>query len=810
MNAWNDLHYSLRTLRREPAFAAVAILTVALGIGANTAIFSIVNSVLLQPLRYHEPNRLVALREVIPAIAQTYPTLPVSSRHFVEWRERSHSFERISAVDPGSATLTGAGEPEQLDIMRVSADAFETIGVSAVLGRTFGDGEDQEGKESVAVLSHALWERRFSADPSVVGRTIHLDGRPRTVIGVLPAWFQCPNVQVMTAGKSNSARPDVFVPLVFTKEELGVLMGRFNYNVIARLKPGVTEGAANAELNVIAGQLVKLSGENLELRAWVAPLLDSMVGQSRRGLIVLLGAVGAVLLIVCVNLANLMLARGERHAREAAIQTALGAGARRLVQQALTQSLLIAFVGGALGVAVAAGALGALVRTAPADLPRLSEVRLDLRVLGFALAITTWTGLLFGLAPAWRATRADPQSALRSGGRTATGAMGAIHLRNVLVASEVGLSTVLLVSAALLMSSFLRVMQGEKGFTAPTVLASEVQIPLAKYSQPAQRNEFHQRVLDRMRSQPGVLSAALISALPLEGETWLDSVSLPGDRRSGWVQPSANIRFVSPDYFRTMGIPLRSGRPFREGDPAKLVVISEGLAHALWPGQEAVAVGRQIVDGEVVRDVIGVAGDVRVAPDKPPVSMVYRPYWDWAPRRAFLVARAAGDPRSIAGALRTAVADIDRDVPLTGIRTMQEVLDQSVAERRFQVRLVAAFAAAALLLAALGIYGVVSYSVERRTSEMGIRMSLGAQAYQVYRMVLRQAMAPVGLGLLAGLGGALLTGRVLASLLYQVNPRDPELWSAAALLLAAAGLIASFLPTQRAIKMDPLKALRDE
>jgi putative ABC transport system permease protein len=808
MSIWNDLRYAGRTLRREPAFALVATLTVALGIGANTAIFSIVNGVLLRPLPYAEPDRLVALREVVPAIAQKYPTLPVSARHFVEWRQRLHSFERLSAIDPGTATLTSSREPEQLDLMRASADLFQTIGVHPAIGRTFAAGEDQEGADGLAILSYSFWQRRFNGDAGVVGSTIHLDGRPRTVVGVLPAGFQCPNMRVLEVGKSSTGRTDVYVPLVFNKQELGQLMGQFNYNVIARLKPGVSNAAATAELNLVAADLVKLSGEKMELRGWAGPLLDSMVGQARRGLIVLLAAVGAVLLIVCVNLANLMLARGERHARESAIQTALGAGSRRLMQQALALALSIALLGGVLGVAIAAGGLNALVRIAPADIPRLAEVHLDARVLLFALAISTVTGLLFGLAPAWRAARTDPQSVLKSGGRTGTGSGGAVRLRSALIVAEVGLSTVLLVTAGLLMSSFLRVMRGDKGFQAPTVLAADVQVPRLKYHDDKQRDDFFRRALDRLAAQPGVLSAAVVTALPLQGETWIDNVSVPGDTRPDWQKTSTNVRFISPDYFRAMGIPLRSGRPFNTADTRDVAIVSEGLAQILWPGQDAV--GRRVVDGDTPREVIAVAGDIRVEADKPPVSILYRPYWDWSPSRVVLVARAAGDPHSIAGAMRAAIHGVDPDVPLADMRTMQEVLEQSVAQRSFQMRLAAAFAATALLLAALGIYGVVSYSVARRTNEIGIRMALGAQAFQLYRMVLRQAMAPVALGLLAGFAGALAAGRVLASLLYQVSPRDPVLLATAVLLLGGVALAASLLPARRAAGLDPLNALRNE
>jgi len=805
MKLWNNLRYSARTLRREPVFAIVAVLTIALGIGANTAIFSVVDAVLLRPLPGQDPQKLVSLREVMPAVAQKYPTFPVSARHFAEFRQRAKCFERLSAIDTTTATLSTGHEPLHLDIARVSADFFQTIGVLAAAGRTFHEGEDQDGNNGIAILTSALWRRQFNSDQAVVGRTIRLNGRPVTIVGVLPEWFQCPSLRVMETGKSDATRPELFVPLVFTKEEMGILMGRFNYNVIARLKPGITLPAAAADVNLVAGQLVKMSGEDVELRGLVTPLLDSMVGQSRRGLVVLLGAVGAVLLIVCVNLANLMLARGERHARESAIRTALGAGARRLIAQALTEALLLAFLGGMLGVTIAAGSLNALVRYAPADLPRADQVGLDSNVLLFAFAITTATGLLFGLAPAWRAARTDPQNALKSGGRSSTGSRGGQRVRGALVAAEVGLSTVLLVTAGLLMSSFFRVMHSDKGFDAPSVLAADVQIPSAQYKEDAQRSRFFERTLAGVAAQPGVVSAAVVSALPLQGEIWIDDVAVPGDSHNDWQKPTANIRFISPDYFRTMGILLRSGRPFRGDDRRDVVVVSESLARVLWPGQDAT--GRKLLDGGDVHEVVGVAADVRVEPDKPPVFMVYRPYWDWPSIRAILVARAAGDPRTIAGAMRAAVRGVDPEVPLANVRTMREVLDQSVAQRRFQMRLSAAFAAAALLLAALGIYGVVSYSTTRRTGEIGLRLALGAQGHQIYRMVLRQAMTPVALGLAIGLGGSVAIGRVLAGLLYQVSPRDPELLAVAAALLALVGLSAAILPAHRALRTDPLDAL---
>ncbi len=807
MGVWNDVRQAARVIRRETGFAAVAILTVALGIGANTAIFSIVNGVLLKPLPFHEPDRLVSLREVLPAMAIQYPTLPVSARHFMEWRQRTTSLDQLSAMQSGTVTLTGGPDAVQLDMVRVSANMFQTLGVRPSLGRAFVAGEDQEGAPLVAILSHSAWLTRFHADPAIVGRNIQLDRRPYTVVGVLPPWFRSPSLRIMELGKSDIGTPELFLPLAFSKEEMGVLMGRFNYNVIGRMKQGVPPARATTELNVVAGQLVKLSGEKVELRASVTPLLDAMVGHSRRGLLVLLGAVLAVLLLVCVNLANLMLARAEKQSQETAIRAAL-ASPGRLIAHALVQSSLIALVGGALGVALAAASLSALVRSAPVDIARLDEVRLDLRALAFAFVVSAASGLLFGLAPAWRAAHSDPQTALRAGGRGATGARAGLRLRNILVTAEVGGSAVLLVTAALLMTSFLRVMGVDKGFHAPTVLSAELQIPSSTYAEKAQRNDFHRRLLARLGDEPGVVSAAINTALPLQGEIWIDTVAVPGDARPEWQKTTVNVRFVSPDYFHTMGIPLLAGRTLRDSDTPKQVIISGTLARILWPGQGAV--GRQLIDGDEAREVIGVAGDVRAEPDKPPVPMVYRPYWDWAPRSVIVVARAAGDPRSIAGAIRSALRDVDPAVPLMRVRTMQAVLDESVAQRRFQMLLALTFALSALALASIGTWGVVSCSVARRTREMGVRMALGAQPRNVYGLILRQVMKPIALGLAAGLAAALAAGRILESLLYGVSPHDVPTIGAVAAVLALVGLTACALPVRRALRADPLTALRNE
>ena len=810
MALWGDIRQAVRTLAQEPGFAALSILMLALGIGADTAIFSVVNSVLLRPLPFEEPGRLVALREVIPAIASTYPTLPVSARHFTEWRARCSSFEALSAISQGTLNLTGTGEPEQINAARVSANLFDTLGVRPRLGRAFTDGEDAEGRDRVAVISDGLWRRRFQADASIIGKTILLDSMPHTVIGVLPPSFRMPPTAVLDTGVSLLREQELFKPIVFPKDELAELMGRFNHAVVARLKKSVSREAALAELNVVAAQLEKLAGESTNLKASVTELQESLVGKSRTGLLVLLGAVGSVLLIVCVNLANLMLARAERRGREWAVRTALGASRGRLIRLVLVEALLIALLGGIAGTCVAALGLEGLLRFAPPDLPRLNEARLDARVLLFALGLTTATGILFGFAPAWHSARTDPQSTLKSGGRTSTGARQGARFRNALVSAEVGLSTVLLVMAALLGSSFQRVLRADKGFRAPAVLVAEIAIPWTKYRKVEQRNRFHEQVLDRLKAEPGVVSAAISTAVPLTGETWVDVAYVPGDPRPPVERPVVNVRFVSADYLSTLGIPLLSGRTFAESDRArKVAVVSQRIAAQLWPGQDPL--GRRFArQPDQLFEVIGVAGDVRSDPDKAPAAIIYRPYWDEAPRQVLLVARAVADPRTIVSAMRTAVQRVDPDVPVPAMRTMQQVLEESVAQRRFQTLLSGIFGATALLLAGLGIYGVVAYSVARRTNEIGVRIALGAGPARVRRMVLRQGMVPVVAGLALGVAGALGTGKLLGRLLYEVDARDPLSIGGVVLVLAAAAAVACWGPARSATKVDPMQALRWE
>ncbi len=800
-----SLRLAIRYLAKTPGITAIVVLTLALGIGATTAIYSVVNGVLLRPFSFREPGRLFFLGESISGSG--YGVLPVNARHFNEWRGQTTSFESLSAVSAQSVNLTGKGEPERLEGMLVSDNLFTTLGVQPAIGRGFLPDEDRSGKDRVVVLGNQFWRRKYHGDPGIIGSTILLDNETYTVVGVLPAWFHFPNAHALLSYYPGLTQPDLFRPMVFSADELGELMGNFNYGAIGRLRTGVDRQAAQTELTGICARLARQSGQKVDLRAVVTPFRDAIVGNARLGLLMLMGAVGAVLLIICVNLANLLLVRAEGRAVDSAIRLALGASRLQLLRQSLIETLLMALLGGTLGLALAASILRYLLQVAPPDIPRLDEVRLDGGVLIFATALTSLTALIFGLGPAWRTASNDPQGILKSRGRTLAGE--GRRLRNALVVVESGLSAALLILAGLLLASFSRLVHVPTGFTAPTVLAADISIPWNKYKEPAQRNAFFEQVVTSLASYPGVASAAFTSALPLKGETWIDSAWLPGDSRPIFARPSTNVRFVSPEYFRTMGIPLLAGRTFALSDrERKVAVISESLAHTLWPG--ANAIGRSFDGRFGIYEVIGIVGDVRADAHKAAVPIFYHPYWDWPPLNSTIVARAVGNPRSIAQITRQAVASVDPDVPVPSLRTMQEVLDDSLSQRHFQAMLGTVFAGTALLLAALGIYGVVSCSVARRTNEIGIRAALGAQAADLRRMVILQGLAPVFVGLLGGIAAALALGHVLGGMLFEIKPDNPATIATVALIMLTTGAAACLLPARRATQVDPVEALRSE
>jgi predicted permease len=809
----NDLRHAARAFLRNPGFSAIAVATLAFGIGANTAIFSVVDGILIRPLNYAGQSRLVAIHEVVPKFARFTPRVPVNAMHFLEWRKSVHAFEQVAMIGGLSLNLTGEGEPERLAGGRVSSSLFPMLGARTQLGRTFLEEEDRPGHDDVVVLSETLWKRRFGSDRNIIGRKIFLDGRPYQIVGVLAPSFHFPNLSQLYAITIESGLPELWKPFAVKPDELEP-MGDFNYACIAKLRTGVSIDQALAELNTAQAHLASQAPEKMELLASLVPLQAQITSRSLLFLQMVLLAVGLVLLIGCVNIANLLLARATARKREFAIRSALGAGAGRLLRQVLAESVLLAGVGAVVGVALAAAALRLILARAPVDLPRLDEVHLDARVLLFTCAISILAALLFGLLPAWRATRIDPQEAMQSGSRGSTEGRGAGRLRSVLLGVEVGLSTLCLIAGGLLLRSFVNLLQADRGFDVQQVVTVKLNLPGSRYGAQPERVRFIRSLLGSVIARPGVVSAGISNMLPLSGEGGNNLLTLEGTSLPISERPLADIRGVNPDYFRTLGIPLRQGRIFEESDrERKLAVVSELTARQLWPRQNAVGKRLKVgdPDGEFV-EVAGVVGDVKGAGlDKTPSMTVYQPYWQ---RRTWggpaLAVRTAIDPVAMASSIKSVIHDLDSELPVPQFQTMEQIVEESVAQRRFQMDLVLLFAGAGLVLACLGVYGVVSYNVALRTSEMGIRMALGARGVDIATMILRQGMMPVAAGLCGGLAASLVAGRVLSGLLFGVAPVDPLTMLGVTLTLAAVAGLAGFLPARRASQVDPLTALRYE
>jgi predicted permease len=808
----NDLRFAGRMLRKDLGFHAVAITTLALGIGANTAIFSVVDGVILRPLAYRESDRLVVVHEVVPRFANLAPLIPVNAVHFLEWRKTARSFSEMALIGGSTFNLTGAGEPERIPSARVSPSLFPMLGIQALLGRTFLNDEDQAGRDRVVVLNENLWRRRFAADPNIIGRKIVLDGNPYEVIGVLPASFHFPKMNQLFAMTLAGDQPQIWKPFGLRDEEKGD-MGDFNYVCIARLGPGVTSSQALSELNVIQANYAGRLAEKVELRAVLVPLQEQITGRARTGLTLILAAVGAVLLICCVNIANLLLARAATRRREIAIRSAIGASSGRLVRLMLVESLTLSALGGIAGVLLAYSAIPVILAFAPVDLPRVDEIHLDARILLFTMGISILAGLLFGFLPAWRFAHADPQEAMRSGARGATAGRASGRLRSLLVTLEVGLSAISLIAGGLLLHSFYKLLDVGRGFDTTRIITVTVSLPNTRYPDREKRAAFMQSLLDHVKALPGVVSAGVSNILPLGGEGANNLVIAEGSKLPLMERPLADMRQVNPDYFETLGIPLRAGRFFSEQDRSRTVgLVSALTAERLWPGQNPV--GRRFRlggDQSPLIEVVGITGDVHgVSLSKTPSLTVYLPYWQRNYGPLSLAVKTAAAPSAAASAIRTAVRAVDPELPVPAFRTMDEIVAQSVADRRFQMTLVLLFGLTALLLAGLGIYSVVSYSVAQRTNEMGIRMALGASLAGIRSLVLRQSLPPVALGLAAGVLASLGLGRLLSSLLFGVGAGDPLTIGAVVVLLVAVAIAAAYLPARRATRVDPITALRYE
>jgi putative ABC transport system permease protein len=808
----SDLRYALRTLGRNPGYAAIVILILAAGIGANTAMFSIVDGVLLRALPFYEPEQLYAVQESVPKFASLAPDFPVNAMHAFEWRKHWRAAEQVALIDSQTFNLTSGGEPEKVNAERVTGNLFPMLGVQPQLGRGFLAEEDQEGHDQVILLSDSLWRRRFHADPAVLRQKLLLNGKPYEVIGVMPAGLKLPRVSQLQSMHFNDADPDIWKPFAATKDDIGDVMGDFNFGCIVRMKKGVSASQALEELNAIQADIIRGFPEKIDLRGKLSPLQQQLTGRSRKGLLLLLAAVGAVLLIVCVNIANLMLARATGRRREFAIRAAVGASARRLLRQMLTESLVVAVLGGALGIAFAYAVLDVILTNAPLDVARLNEVHIDGRVLAVACGLSFLSAVLFGLLPAWRSSRIDPQEGLRSGGRSATEARQSGRVRTTLVALEVGLSTVCLAAAGLLLNSFMRLTHVDKGFDTEHVMSVELYLPPTRYSGDEKRSEFLRKVLEAVRPLPGITALGVVNQLPLTGEGNNNLLFVEGVNVPIMERPLVDTRSVNGDYFHAMGIPLEAGRVFEESDrKLGVVIMGESTARKVWPGENPI--GKKVHFGEKgpLLEVIGIAGDVRAnGLQKDVEQVVYMPYWRRGRAATPLVIRTVMPPSAIAGGVRAVLHQLDPELPVPQFKTMQDIVSASVAERKFQLTLVLAFAGIALVLACLGIFGVVSYTVAQRRGEMGIRLALGATAGDLRTMVVRQGLAPVLIGLGFGIAGALAMGRVLQGLLFGVKATDPWTLAGVSAILIAVAAAACYIPAMRVSRADPLTALRYE
>jgi predicted permease len=795
---WKDLRYGARGMVRQPTFTLIAVLTLALGIGANTAIFSVVNTVLLRPLPFDAADRLVWIWDTNHSMGLS--RYASSGLNFKDWRQQAGSFEYLGIFTGWSFNLTGKGEPERIQGAMANSDLFSMLGIKPVIGRAFSPEEETAGNHRVALISRNLWESHFGADPAILSSSLTLNGESYTVIGVTPADFRIPY------------QAEIWTPLALDVLRPG--RGSHFMSVIARLHPGVSIKQAQLEMNEITARLQQqYPGSNSGWGAELQPLHERLVGEVKPTLWVLLGAVGFVLLIACANVANLLMARGASRQKEIAIRTALGAGRMRLIRQFLTEIMLLALAGGGVGLALAAWGVNALVALNPRDIPRAGEVGLDANVLAFTVAVSLVTGIAFGLVPALQGSKVDLTESLKEGSRAVSSSRRQNRVRSLMVVSEIALAVVLLVGAGLMIKSLLRLTEVNLGFDPQNVLTMHISLPQSKYAGKSQQAAFCQELIQRVGRLPGVQSAGTVSPLPLSGESkqefFIEGRPLPAVNQGF----NTNLHRCSPDYFRTMRIPLVKGRFFDERDLAEsqpVLIINETFARRFWPDEDSL--GKRISfsgpDGPW-SEIVGVVRDTRHQRlDAEAGLQTYRSYSQSAIPYMALVARTDSDPSTVIGSIKSEILDLDSSLPVYSIRPMQETISRSLAPRRLQMILLGSFAGIALTLAAVGIYGVMSYSVSQRAHEMGIRMALGAQSRDLLKLIIGQGMRLTFIGLTVGLAGAFALTRLMESLLFGVSATDPMTFGVIALLLTAVAILACYLPARRATKVEQIIGLR--
>ena len=810
MTALQDLRFAIRILLKNPLFTLVAVVTLALGIGANSAIFSVVNSILLRPLPYLRSQELVLINHVYKKLDLR---ASVSVPGYLYYKDHAQSFQNMAAVKDWEANLTGDGEPERIDGTKVTGNFFSTLGVAPRQGRDFSPDDTEAGRNHVAVISDGLWRRRFGADEHVMGRTIIVNGESYAIVGVMPRGF--------SYGREFGSPIDLFVPLTFTPQDAAPDNFGFEFlNVIARVKPGVTQPQAQAELDTIAANIRHQYMNDADASNWsigVTSLRQFVVGDIRPALFILFAAVGFILLIACANVANLSLARAAVRQKEIAIRLAVGAKRIRVIRQLLTESVLLALIGGGLGLLIAYWGVDLLIRLNEKNIPRAQEIGLDGRVLLFTLGISVLTGILFGLAPAIRASKNELVRTLKEAGHS--GSSGLSHrFRGSLVVIEIALSLVVLVGAGLLIRSLIRVQQVDAGFRADNILAMSLALPDYKYHKAVDQRVFFDRLLEATRALPGVQLASETSALPLGGSTPSSSFYIEGRPVApGQQSPHGDYASVSPDYFQTLGIKLIRGRIFTEHDTSEaggVAIIDEAMARKYWPNEDPI--GKRITfeggrQSPLWREIIGIAGHVKSrALDGESRPQYYVPLDQRPESSMFLAVRTTNGPASVAPAVRGLIHSLDKDLPVYRVTTMEQLVADSLAQRRFSALLLGVFGLLALLLAAVGLYGVMAYSVSQRTHEIGLRVALGAQQRDVLKLIVGQGLFLAVIGLAIGLVAAFAATRVMSAMLFGIGAADRTTFIAVSLLLAIVALLACYIPARRATKVDPLVALRYE